>query len=56
VHEQVLELNMARELTWTADRTRLPEHRVDRSAHPGISVIYAIVAGDKQNDIEVVRC
>jgi len=56
VQEQVLQLNMARELTWTADRTHLSEDRVDRSAYPGISVIYANVTGDKQNDIEVVRC
>ena len=44
-------------LIWTADGTLFPEYRVDRSgSYPGICVNYATVSGDRQNDLEIVRC
>lgn len=44
-------------LIWTADGAPFPEYRVDRSGcYPGISINYAIVSGDRQNHLEIVRC
>ena len=44
-------------LIWTADGTLFPDYRVDRSGYyPGISVNYASVSGDEQNDLEIARC
>ena len=45
VHEQVLQLNTANELIWTADGTRLPGYRVDRS-YPGVSFIVGKICAE----------
>ena len=37
--EQVLQINTANELIWTADGTHLPGYRVDRCCYPGVSFI-----------------
>lgn len=47
VQDQVLQLNTANELIWTADGTRLPGYRVDRgSSYPGVSFIIGKICAE----------
>ena len=47
VQEQVLQLNTANELIWTADGTRLPGYQVERcNCYPGVSFIVGKICAE----------
>ena len=46
VQEQVLQINTADELIWTADGTQLPGYRVDRCCYPGVSYIVGKICAE----------
>jgi hypothetical protein len=46
VHEQVLQLNSANELIWTADGTRLPGYVVENAWVPGVYFIHGKICAE----------
>ena len=46
VQEQVLQINTAGELIWTADGTHLPGYRVDRCCYPAVSYIVGKICAE----------
>ena len=44
--EQVLQLNTANELIWTADATKLPEYRVEDHGYPPVSYIVGEICAE----------